>query len=188
MDEKALFDRDKLIQQLHGEQTEHPAQKIQSEHNTTVYGAEREALERAAAAGLEASKRAAAATVAAEQGKTAILKGIRAGENIYSLLTTACQVIAAATGDPSFKDQTTREIRAIYGWACGEIPPLKIELEAVRERTRRIKRYLDQTDSIPPQEKNVLLQALQEHQETAMRLDGILKNRTEGQKPARRAI
>lgn len=145
-------------------------------------------IERQAAEDLETHKRLADATKAAEQGKTAILKGIRAGENIYSLLTTACQVIAAATGDPSFKDQATREIRAIYGWACREIPPLQTELEAVRDRTRRIKRYLEQTEGIPPQEQRILLQALREHQETARQLEDMLKKRTEGQNPARRAI
>lgn len=153
-----------------------------------AYGIERETLERQAAEGLEAQKRLAEATKAAERGKTAILKGIRAGENVYSLLDAACKVIAAATGDQSFRDQAAREIRVICGWACGEIPPLQTELEAVRDRTRRIKQYLDQTEGIPPQEQSILLQALREHQETVRQLEDMLKKRTEGQNPARRAI
>ena len=169
MDEKALFDRDKLIQQLHGEQTEHPAQKIQSEHNTTVYGAERETLERAAAAGLEASKRAAAATVASEQGRTAILKGLAAGADIYALFAIACECISKTTGDSVFSAQAGEFIRDIYGRALGEKSPLKAELDAVEGRAERIKAYMERAD-VDQRERDNARRALDAHRREAEQL------------------
>lgn len=169
MDEKALFDRDKLIQQLHGEQTEHPAQKIQSEHNTTVYGAEREALERAAAAGLEASKRAAAATVASEQGRSSILKGLAAGADIYALFAIACDTISKTTGDTVFSAQAGEFIRDIYGKALGEKPPLRAELDAVQTRADKIKAYMERED-IDARERENARRAYQAHQREAAQL------------------
>lgn len=144
MDEQALYDREKLIQQLQGEQ---PVQTEQHEHSVhNVYGAEREALERAAAAGLEASKRAAAATTASEQGRSSILKGLAAGADIYALFSLACDTISKTTGDTTFSDQAAEYIRTVYGRALGEVSPLRAELAAVQDRAGRIKAYMELPD------------------------------------------
>ena len=173
MGEKALFDRDKLLQHLHREQ---PIQDIHTEQNvqtTTVYGAERDALERAAAAGLEASKRAAAATVASEQGRTDILKGLQAGADIYRLFATACECISKTTGDTVFADQAAEYIRVIYGRALGEASPLRAELEAVQTRAQRIRQYMER-DDIPASDRDAARRALQAHQREAERITAEL--------------
>ena len=169
MDEKALFDRDKLIQQLHGEQPAQNVRAVQSEHNTAVYGAEREALERAAAAGLEASKRAAAATVASEQGRSSILKGLAAGADIYALFAIACDTISKTTGDTVFSAQAGEFIRDIYGKALGEKPPLRAELDAVQTRAEKIKAYMERED-IDARERENARRALDAHRREAEKL------------------
>ena len=151
------------------EQSEHDTQTIHPIQPTTITAQEREALERAAAAGLEASKRAAAATVASEQGRTAILKGLAAGADIYRLFLTACECISKTTGDTVFSSQAGEYIRTVYGRALGEASPLKAELEAVQGRAQRIKQYMERED-IPASDRETARRAYQAHQREAAQL------------------
>lgn len=169
MEERQLFDREKLLQQLHSVQNEQPTHEVHNEQPSTVYGAERDALERAAAAGLEAAKRAAAATKASEQGRTAILKGLAAGADIYALFAIACDTISKTTGDTVFSAQAGEFIRDVYGRALGEKPPLKAELEAVEGRAARIRQYMERED-IDARERENARRAYQAHQREAEQL------------------
>lgn len=169
MEERQLFDRDKLLQQLHSVQNEQPIHEVHNEQPAAVYGAERAELERAAAAGLEAARRSAEATKASEQGRTAILKGLAAGADIYALFVTACECISKATGDTVFSAQAGEFIRDIYGRALGEKPPLKAELEAVEGRAERIKAYMERED-IDARERENARRAYQAHQREAEQL------------------
>jgi len=151
------------------EHAEHDAQTIHPIQPTTITEKERAELERAAAAGLEASKRAAAATKASEQGRTDILKGLAAGADIYALFAIACDTISKTTGDSVFSAQAGEFIRDIYGRALGEKPPLKAELEAVEGRAARIRQYMERED-IDARERENARRAYQAHQREAEQL------------------
>ena len=151
------------------EHAEHDAQTIHPIQPTTITEKERAELERAAAAGLEAAKRAAAATKASEQGRTAILKGLAAGADIYALFAIACDTIGKTTGDTVFSAQAGEFVRDIYGKALGEKPPLRAELEAVEGRAERIKAYMERAD-VDQRERENARRAYQAHQREAEQL------------------
>ena len=174
MEERQLFDRDKLLQQLHSVQNEQPIHEVHNEQPATVYGAEREALERAAAAGLEASKRAAAATVASEQGRSAILKGLAAGADIYALFAIACDTISKTTGDTVFRDQAGELLRVIYGRALGETP-LQVEREEAQNRADRLRAYLKSHPATDPNRKTVYA-AFKGVMQTLAELDSLIRS------------
>ena len=169
MEERQLFDREKLMQQLHDVQHEQTIQGVHNEQPATVYGAERGELERAAAAGREAAQRMAAATNASEQGRSAILKGLAAGADIYALFAIACDTISKATGDAVFCAQAGEYVRDIYGKALGEKPPLRAELDAVEGRAERIKAYMERPD-VDQRERDNARRALDAHRREAEKL------------------
>ena len=140
----------------------------------SVSDVEREELERRAAIGYDALKRFQAATKTAEQGKTSILKGIRNGSDVYTLLFTAVKVIAAVTDDTAFKTQVDEDLRLIHGRAYGAIPILTQELESVRDRLGRLQNALNEGKAYTPSERNNLLAAIRAHQENIQRIEAKL--------------
>ena len=73
------------------------------------------------------------------QLQTDILKGLKAGENVYSLLLKASKAIELMTGNKLFYSQIERDIIDIYGAGLLEKPPLKLELEAVQGRLQKLR-------------------------------------------------
>jgi len=73
------------------------------------------------------------------QLQTEILKGVRAGEDIYSLFLKAVKVISLMTSNTVFYSQIEGDIRAIYGQGLLEPLPLQIELQQVQERLKRLR-------------------------------------------------
>ena len=65
------------------------------------------------------------------QLQTDILKGARAGEDIYSLFLKAVKAISLMTSNTLFYTQLEGDIRAIYGRGLQEAPAIDIELEQV---------------------------------------------------------
>ncbi len=168
MDNRELFNRDKLIQQLQDIHSEQPIQGVHKVQPSTVYGAERAELEKAAEAGRAASEQIARATAASEPGRTAILKGLQAGKDIYTLFVAACDTISAVTGDTVFSTQAREIIRDVYGKALGEKSPLRAELDAVERRAERIRRSMEQEDDARAREN--MGRALRAHQREAAQL------------------
>lgn len=68
------------------------------------------------------------------QLQTEILKGARAGEDIYSLFLKAVKAISLMTSNNLFYTQLEGDIRAIYGRGLQEAPAIDIELEQVVQR------------------------------------------------------
>lgn len=169
MDNRELFNRDKLIQQLHDIHSEQPIQGVHKVQPSTVYGAERAELEKAAEVGRAASEQIARATAASEPGRTAILKGLQAGKDIYTLFVAACDTISAVTGDTVFSTQAREIIRDVYGKALGEKSPLRAELDAVEQRAERIRRSMEQED-IDARARENMGRALRAHQREAAQL------------------
>lgn len=67
-----------------------------------------------------------------------ILKGMRAGTDIYSLFLKACKVISLTTSDPLFYNQAQTDIRTIYGRGYGEQAPLQDELKDIEDRIQKL--------------------------------------------------
>lgn len=73
------------------------------------------------------------------QLQTEILKGVRAGEDIYSLFLKAVKAISLMTSNTVFYSQIEGDIRAIYGQGLLDPLPLQIELQQVQERLKRLR-------------------------------------------------
>ena len=73
------------------------------------------------------------------QLQTEILKGVRAGEDIYSLFLKAVKAISLMTSNTVFYSQLEGDIRAIYGQGLLDPLPLQIELQQVQERLKRLR-------------------------------------------------
>ena len=73
------------------------------------------------------------------QLQTEILKGARAGEDIYSLFLKAVKAISIMTSNTVFYSQFEGDIRAIYGQGLLNPVPLQIELQEIQERLARLR-------------------------------------------------
>lgn len=73
------------------------------------------------------------------QLQTDILKGLKAGESVYSLLLKACKTISLMTSNSVFYSQIEGDIRAIYGQGLLDPLPLQIELQETQERLTRLR-------------------------------------------------
>ena len=72
------------------------------------------------------------------QLQTDILKGLKAGEDIYSLFLKAVDAIGCMTSNRVFRSQIEEDLKSIYGRGLREPAPLKLELEQTRERLKRL--------------------------------------------------
>lgn len=85
------------------------------------------------------------------QLQTDILKGVQAGEDIYSLFLKAVQAISCMTSNKAFYTQTEADLISIYGIGLQQPAPLKLELEEAKNRLDRLReaeRREPNTDSI----------------------------------------
>lgn len=73
------------------------------------------------------------------QLQTDILKGLKAGESVYSLFLKASKAISLMTGNTAFITQIEEDIKSIYGAGLIEPEPLKLELEQTEKRLERLK-------------------------------------------------
>ena len=87
---------------------------------------------------LEVFQRYQENTKTSEQLQTAILKGLRAGEDVYALFLQAVQAIALMTGNKAFYSQAEADLTAIYGRGLQEKPPLQMELQSAQGRLQRL--------------------------------------------------
>lgn len=70
--------------------------------------------------------------------KCEILKGLKAGADIYSLFLKAAKAISLMTGESLFYTQAEKDLIAIYGIGLQEEAPLSVELEQVEKRLQRL--------------------------------------------------
>jgi len=73
------------------------------------------------------------------QLQTDILKGIKAGEDIYRLFLKAVEAIGCMTSNKTFYTQIEADIKSIYGVGLQEPAPLMLELEETKERLQRLR-------------------------------------------------
>lgn len=77
-------------------------------------------------------------TAKSQQIQSEILKGMKAGADIYGLFLKATEAISIMTNNKLFYTQAEADLTAIYGIGLQERPPLSMELERVRERLQRL--------------------------------------------------
>jgi len=70
--------------------------------------------------------------------QTDILKGVQAGEDIYSLFLKAVEAVSLMTSNPLFRSQIEADIKSIYGRGLQEKAPLQQELQDTQERLQRL--------------------------------------------------
>ena len=74
-----------------------------------------------------------------EQLQTDMLKGARAGEDIYSLFLKAVQAISCMTSNKTFYSQVEADLISIYGIGLQQPAPLKLELMDTQKRLDRLR-------------------------------------------------
>jgi len=110
----------------------------------------------------------------AERTKADIVKGIIAGECIYSLFNRAVECIANMTGEKLFYEQNSANIKAIYGVGLLEQAPLENELADVRKRLSMLTR--DELSIEPTDSRKRIDKAIKAHREREVELLKIIDN------------
>lgn len=106
------------------------------------------------------------------QLQTEILKGIAAGEDVYSLFLKAAKAISLMTSNTVFYSQTEADIAAIYGRGLNYAPPLQKELQ---ETQARLQRLLDAEQREPEgNSKERIKAAIKAHRAEIERLKGMI--------------
>lgn len=107
------------------------------------------------------------------QLQTEILKGAKAGENVYSLLLKAVKAISLMTSNTVFYSQLEGDIRAIYGQGLLDPVPLQIELQETQERLTRLREALNR--EIEPDAKERIQRAVKAHEAKIADLESLIQ-------------
>lgn len=106
------------------------------------------------------------------QLQTDILKGLKAGEDVYSLFLKAAKAIALMTSNSLFYSQIEADIEAIYGRGLQHKPPLQ---KALQEAQERLQRLLDAEQREPEgNSKERIKAAIKAHRAEIERLKGMI--------------
>lgn len=109
---------------------------------------------------------------ASSQLQTEILKGLKAGEDVYTLFLKAAKAISLMTSTDLFYTQTEEDLKAIYGVGLQEKPPLQIELDSVQKRLQKLReaeKRENDSDS-----KNRIRGAIKAHEARATELQAMI--------------
>lgn len=104
------------------------------------------------------------------QLQTDILKGVKRGEDIYSLFLKAVQAISLMTSNSLFYSQIEADTRAIYGEGLQEQAPLQCELAEVQKRLTRLKEA--QAEELEHDSRERIGRAIQAHEAKIAQLQG----------------
>lgn len=106
------------------------------------------------------------------QLQTEILKGLKAGEDVYSLFLKAAKAISLMTSNSLFYSQIEADIEAIYGRGLQHKPPLQKELQDTQERLQRLLEA-EQREQ-PPDSRERIQRAIEAHRATIERLEDMI--------------
>ena len=112
-----------------------------------------------------------------EQLQSEILKGARAGEDIYSLFLKAVGAISCMTSNPLFLSQIEGDIKTIYGRGLQEPAPLRLELIETQKRLDRLREA--QQRETEPDSLQRIAQAVKAHEARIAELTGLIKKAEE---------
>ena len=106
------------------------------------------------------------------QLQTEILKGAKAGENVYSLFLKACKAISLMTAESVFYNQLEGDIRAIYGQGLLDPLALQIELQETQKRLQRLRKAFDR--EIEVDAKARIQRAIRAHEAKVADLENLI--------------
>lgn len=106
------------------------------------------------------------------QLQTEILKGLKAGEDVYSLFLKAAKAISLMTSNMLFYSQTEEGLKSIYGRGLQEKPPLQMELEEVQGRLQKLREAEKREDS--PDSRERINRAIQAHKAKIADLESLI--------------
>ena len=121
---------------------------------------------------LEVYRRYQENTKTSEQLQAAILKGLKAGEDVYSLFLQAAKAISLMTSNSLFYSQAEADLIAIYGRGLQQKPPLQREREEAQKRLQRLLEA-EQREQ-PPDSKERIHRAVEAHRETIAELGAMI--------------
>lgn len=105
--------------------------------------------------------------------QTEILKGLKAGEDVYSLFLKAVKAISLMTSNGLFYSQTEEDLKVIYGRGLHEKTLPQIELQEVQERLQRLIEAEKREETSNSKQK--IQRAIQAHENEATRLRGMIE-------------
>jgi hypothetical protein len=108
-------------------------------------------------------------TKKSSQLQTEILKGIKAGEDVYSLFLKAAKAVSLMTHNSQFYSQIEADIGAIYGRGLNCKPPLQKELQEAKGRLQRLLEAEQREPSGDSRER--IHRAVKAHQDTIADLE-----------------
>lgn len=129
---------------------------------------EREAEQRS----LEVYRRYQENTKTSEQLQTAILKGLKAGEDVYSLFLQAAKAISLMTSNSLFYSQAEADLIAIYGRGLQQKPPLQREREEAQKRLQRLLEAEQREQPLDSKER--IHRAIEAHRKTIAELGAMI--------------
>ena len=104
--------------------------------------------------------------------QTEILKGLKAGEDIYRLFLKAVKAISLMTSSSVFYTQSEQDIKIIYGIGLQEKVPLQIELKEVETRLKRLQEALLREDNTD--DKRRVETAIKVHKEKIEKISSLM--------------
>lgn len=96
-----------------------------------------------------------------------ILKGIKAGDDIYNLFFKAIDTIELLNNNKAFSSQAKEDIIKVYGEKLGNKRPLEIQLEETHKRYSRLKKSLKQAKG---EDKQRIEKAIIDHRQVMEKL------------------
>jgi len=100
------------------------------------------------------------------QLQTDILKGVQAGDDIYSLFLKAVQAVSCMTSNKTFYSQVEADLISIYGIGLQQPAPLKLELMDTQKRLDRLREAEQREPNI-----NSIKRAITAHQNRIAELE-----------------
>ena len=114
--------------------------------------------------------------------RTDILKGARAGEDIYSLFLKAVECISRMTSDKLFYSQIEEDIKTIYGRGLQEEAPLLLEIAETEERLYKLRQAQERETETDSRER--IKKAVQAHERRIAELKALITGQEAEEKPA----
>ena len=112
-------------------------------------------------------------TAKSQHLQNGILKGLKSGEDIYSLFLKATEAISLMTNNGLFHKQAKEDIQAIYGIGLQEKAPLSIELEQVQKRLEKLLEAEGREED--PDSRERIKRAITAHRGREKEIEALLK-------------
>ena len=109
-----------------------------------------------------------------------INKGLKSGEDIYSLFLKAAKVISLMTGDTVFYDIAKKDLLTIYGVVLEKPPVLQIELNEIQARLNNLRQAAEREQDSDNLSR--IKTAIQYHEQAAAQIKGKIEKSNQGGK------